>query len=122
MRGRTLLHKACTTVLILLHLNSTSYRRQESFSLGNKQIFHHHGRPVGELSARNIVLIVACVQANDSVAHKNVDITQALFTHWLSDLVQGISGDGNEMRVVDVVGMNAISVYVEVCNEYLCAA
>lgn len=38
--------------------------------------------------------------------------------HWLSTLVQSID-TSDDLRVVDVTGMNPLDVHVEVCNEYL---
>ena len=47
---------------------------------------------------------------------------QALFLHLLGGLVQELEGAESNMRVCNVVGMNAVIVSVEVCNEYLCLA
>ena len=44
---------------------------------------------------------------------------QALFSHWLGELVRQLDGDDSNLRVTDVTGMTTLRVQVEVCNEYL---
>ena len=44
---------------------------------------------------------------------------QALFCHWLGELVRHLDGIDGDLRVTDVTGMASMVVTVEVCNEYL---
>ena len=74
-------------------------------------------------SLREHALRLAMIQdiVNDEEQQFSERNLQDIFCHhWLSTLVKSIdTSDDVDLRVVDVTGMNALDVQVEVCNEYL---